>query len=428
MVRHPRFIAAAATALLAVPLPLARADPANLRTLAVPSAALGREVPVNVLLPDDYDADPGRRYPVLYLLHGAGDTYASWVANTDVEDAVRPFDLIVVMPDAGRSPEAGWYSDWRDGPAWERFHIGELVPYIDWAFRTIPDRAARGLAGLSMGGFGAMSYAARHPDLFGAAASFSGAVDTTAGGPAEAAAFAVLHDQLGTPDRRVWGDYATDEVNWRAHNPPDLVTNLRWTHLWLSTGNGVPQPGDRVQDAPTEAGVYALNVSFHRDLASAGISHVWLDRGHGTHSWRYWEEDLHLALPWLAGALRAGTPPPDAFDYRSAEPRFSVYGWTFTADPRRAQEFLDLLGVSPTGLRVRGSGLLSVTTAPVFVPGATYRVGDRPVVADGEGRLQFTVDLGPPHAHQQYTPGGRAAEVVGGDGYWREVAVSIKAS
>lgn len=421
--------AATAAALLALPLPLARAGSTSVRTILVPSEALGRAVPVNVVLPADYEAANDRRYPVLYLLHGAGDTYASWVDNTDVEEAVRPFGLIVVMPDAGRGPDAGWYSDWRDGPAWESFHIGELVPYIDRAFRTVPDRSGRGIAGLSMGGFGAMSYAARHPDVFGVAASFSGAVDTAAGGPAEAAAFTVLHEQFGTPDRRVWGDYTTDEVNWRAHNPPDLSPNLRWTHLWLSTGNGVPQPADRAQDAPTEAGVYALNLSFHRDLESEGMPHVWLDRGHGTHSWRYWQEDLHLALPWFAGILGAGAPPPDAFDYRSAEPSFSVYGWTFAADPRRAQEFLDLFGVSRTGFRARGSGVLSVTTAPLFSPGATYLVDDQTVgqtvVADADGRLRFGVDLGPPHTERQYTAEGRVAEVLGGDGYWRETAVSI---
>lgn len=424
--RNRWLLATAIMALLSLPLPLAHAATPGLETIYVPSTALGRDVPVNVLLPADYRTAPHRRYPVLYMLHGAGDTYAAWVDNTDIEEAVRPFDLIVVMPDAGHGPDAGWYSDWRDGPAWESFHIGELVPFIDQHFRTIPNRSGRGIAGLSMGGFGAMSYAARHPDLFAAAASFSGAVDTTLGGPAEAAAFGALHDQLGTPDRRVWGDYATDEVNWRAHNPPDLSTNLRWTNLWLSTGNGVPQPGDRAQDAPTEAGVYALNLSFHRDLESEGIAHTWLDRGRGTHSWRYWQDDLHLVLPWFAGLLGAALPPPTVFDYRSAEPAFSVYEWRFVADPLRAQEFLDLFGVSRDGFRVRGSGLLSVTTAPLFVPGAAYTVSQhQTVIADPNGRLHFVVDLGPPHTQPQYTPAARLAEVLEGPAYWRDVAVSI---
>lgn len=150
-----------------------------------------------------------------------------------------------------------------------------------------------------------------------------------------------------------------------------------WTHLWLSTGNGVARFDDRAQG-------------------------------------------------WFAGVLGAPTPPPDAFDYRSAEPSFSVYGWTFTADPRRAQEFLDLFGVSRTGFGVRGSGTVSVTTPPLFEPGSTYIVGDgHTVPVDHEGRLRFVVDLGPPHAEQQYTPEARAAETVGGESYWREAVVSI---
>ncbi|MER3452502.1 MAG: hypothetical protein C4344_02105, partial [Acidimicrobiia bacterium] len=406
-----------------------RADPAGrLRTLEIASRALGTETHVNVLVPAGYD-DPSnatRRYPVLYLLHGAGDTWASWWENTDVEQATADLDLIVVMPDAGRAREAGWYSDWRDGPQWESYHIGELVPLIDGRFRTIPERSARGVAGLSMGGFGAMSYAARHPDLFGAAASFSGAVDTTSGGPAGAAVFTVAHDQLGTPDRRVWGDYTTDEVNWRAHNPPDLSTNLRWTKLWLSTGNGVPAPGDRAQDAPTEAGVYLLNVGFHRDLTDEGIDHEWHDRGHGTHSWRYWEQDLHAALPWFMEIFAdAEAAPPGAFDYRSAEPSFTVYGWTFTVDRERAQEFLDLYGVSTAGLRARGSGMLAVTTPPAYQPGRSYPVtGNGRVVADADGRLHFTVDLGPPHRSKQYTAAARVAEATD-HAYWREATVVI---
>jgi S-formylglutathione hydrolase FrmB len=427
VVRRIRHAILVALIVAAVPAPARTATTATLRTVIINSDILERPVSVNVLLPPGYD-DPARshrRYPVLYLLHGAGDTYASWAANTDVEEAAAPFDLIVVMPDAGRGPDAGWYSDWREGPAWETHHIHELIPFIDAGFRTIRSRSARGVAGLSMGGFGAMSYAARHPDVFGVAASFSGAVDTTAGGPGQAVAFEALHGQLGTPDRRVWGDFMTEEVNWRAHNPPDLSSNLRWTRLWLSTGNGVPQPGDRPQDAPTEAGVYALNLGFHRDLDDEGIEHVWVDRGYGTHAWHYWERDLHLALPWLADLLHGGVPAPSRFDYRSAEPSFTVYGWTFATDPRRAQEFLDLFGVSRAGLRLRGSGTVTVTTPPVFRPRAPYSVSGETIVADRDGRLRFVVDLGPPHTARQFSPEGRLAELAGGDRYWSEAAVSI---
>src|SRR5206468_9699510 len=92
--------------------------------------------------------------------------------------------LIVVMPQAaGQGQGGGWASDWRNEgrggpPKWETFTIGELVPWVDATYRTSARRAGRAIAGLSMGGFSAMSYAVRHPDLFAAASSYSGATDT----------------------------------------------------------------------------------------------------------------------------------------------------------------------------------------------------------------------------------------------------------
>src|SRR5438270_13253936 len=131
------------------------------------------------------------------------------------------------MPDGGYD---GFYSDWYgsdlDGhtpnppPAWETFHIHELLPWVDGTFPTIASRAGRAIAGLSMGGFGSMSYAARHPDLFVAAAAFSGAVDSNR--PAGAADDALTGLDGGHPGD-LWGPRLTQEVRWRAHNPWDLA-------------------------------------------------------------------------------------------------------------------------------------------------------------------------------------------------------------
>jgi len=109
-----------------------------------------------------------------------------------------------------------WYNGGTGGPPeWERYHVAQLIPWIDSHFRTLAVRGERAVTGLSMGGFGAMSYAARHPDLFAAAASFSGAVDINKAPIPEV-----------TPDA-AFGPRGTQDVRWRAHNPWDLAANLR---------------------------------------------------------------------------------------------------------------------------------------------------------------------------------------------------------
>src|SRR5438093_950927 len=205
----------------------------------VPAGLIVPDSTVRILLPTDY-ATTRARYPVLYLLHGAGDTYRTWTENTDIVDFSRKFDLIVVMPDGGHDSNAGWYSDWKDGSRdWESFHIDVLIPWIDSHFNTLGD-GHRAIAGLSMGGFGAMSYAARHQGLFQAAASFSGAVDTRYLSPASGVGFTLFHDRYGTPDQRVWGDQVANADTWAAHNPTDRAADLRCTPLWIATGDGAP--------------------------------------------------------------------------------------------------------------------------------------------------------------------------------------------
>jgi S-formylglutathione hydrolase FrmB len=155
---------------------------------------------VRILLPVGY-GHGDQRYPVLYLLHGAGDTYASWTIKTDVTAFSAQFPVIIVMPDAGHNSQAGWYSDWKDGNyQWETYHLGLLMRWVDRHLRTIPHGDA--VAGLSMGGFGAMSYAARHPGLFRVAASFSGAVDTQYAAPASGMACDAVHNSTGPRARK----------------------------------------------------------------------------------------------------------------------------------------------------------------------------------------------------------------------------------
>ena len=134
----------------------------RLREVQFESAALARTSPVRILTPDGFDG--ATALPVLYLLHGGGDDCRSWTDKGAAESVTDGLPLIVVMPDTG---SAGWYSDWhsdehnRIGPQrWETYHVHELRPWVEATFRTRTDRAGRTVVGLSMGGYGALKYAA----------------------------------------------------------------------------------------------------------------------------------------------------------------------------------------------------------------------------------------------------------------------------
>jgi len=253
--------------------------------------------------------------PVVYLLHGVGDTYETWVANTDIETFVteQGLDAVIVMPDGGKNTTSGWYSDWVDGSRDdETFHHDVLIPWVEATFGTATGRASRAVMGLSMGGFGALSYAARHPETFGAAASFSGLLDTQMAGPVEGYAFGVLRPYFGTPDKGVWGDPVLDRDEWSAHNPTALARSGLYReldgNLWLTTGTGTP--GGPAGDDPGNPGGYGVeefiwqtNQSFKAALATSGTSFHDLGYVGGFHGWPYWERALHLVLPEVVTAI-----------------------------------------------------------------------------------------------------------------------------
>ena len=267
---------------------------ARLEEWTLETPAVADPTRVRVLLPAGYRADPHRRYAVLYLLHGADADYRAWTRYGDAKAITARAKLIVVMPDGG---PMGWYTDWYAGnrpvqPRWETYHVEQLIPWIDATYRTVAAARGRAIAGLSMGGYGALSYAARHPRLFAAVASFSGALD------------------IGS--EAAWGPQSENEARWRAHSPISLAERLRSLKLVeIHTGDGRPGPLDRPSTPPgcdpcaLEHFLRRGNLSLHRRLAELGIRHVWDDYGRGTHDWPYWRRDLRRTLPDLAGVLAA---------------------------------------------------------------------------------------------------------------------------
>lgn len=272
----------------------------RMRDLEIRSPALGRTANVRLLLPTGFAAQPDRRWPVLYLLHGCCDSYGSWTGRTDVEELTAGSDVLVVIPEGGR---AGFYSDWLGGPGWESFHLGELPRLLAADYRAGDVRA---IAGLSMGGLGALGYAARHPGMFRAAASFSGVVHTRlAGRPGD---YQGLVRAEGEDPDRLWGDPEARSDVWAAHNPYDLAENLRGTRLFLSVGSGQPGPldGPGAPVSGTETALATENVALADRLRTLGIP-VRVDfYGPGTHTWPYWERELHRAWPMLRQALGIG--------------------------------------------------------------------------------------------------------------------------
>jgi S-formylglutathione hydrolase FrmB len=137
-------------------------------------------IKVRIFVPPNYSTQHSP-YPTLYLLHGGTGEWKQF-ADNGAEDTVMNagYPGIVVMPEGGST---GYYTDWYGhadngvSPAWETFHIQQLLPWVDANFNTIRDRSGRSIAGASMGGFGALKYAGQHPDLFSAVASISGATN-----------------------------------------------------------------------------------------------------------------------------------------------------------------------------------------------------------------------------------------------------------
>jgi S-formylglutathione hydrolase FrmB len=384
-------------------------DP-RLTELSLTTPALVDPTGVRVLLPDGYSTSH-RRYPVLYLLHGCcnGTTgYRSWTDKMGAEALTSGLPLIVVMPDSGSN--GGYVNWWNAGaqgpPEWEAYHVGQLIPWIDGHYRTRASRSGRALAGLSMGGDGAIKYAARHPDMFVSASAYSGAVDLNVVRPAEAS--------VGLGDDRPLGSYTTEQIRTRAVNPWDLAMNLRGLRLSLRTGNGRDPSGNLID--PVEAVVHAANVSLHDRLDSLSIPHVWDDYGPGTHTAPYWSRDLGEDLSLIMRTFAHPPRPPKRVSFTAAEPSYEAYGWQVRIR-RPAKEFTTLLKAGPRGFALIGSGRAVVVTPRLYTPRSEHSVAIRSQAgvsnaslrADGRGRLRLRIPLGPANPLDEYSPGEQAS-------------------
>lgn len=380
----------------------------------VRSAALPHAVDVRLLLPAAYADEPARRYPVLYLFHGTSGRAADWVTLGDAEAATADRPLIVVMPDCGFDGDGGgWFANWHNGgeygpPMWETFHVAQLIPWVDANLRTVAARDGRALAGLSQGGFGALSYAARFPDLFTSAAAFSGACQIDRDPEAIRDATAIIQFTTsvlsGAHPDAIFGPRATQALNWQAHDPATLVTNLRGMAIALWTGNGEPGPLDPLPDpgaGAIERLTYGATRLFHGHLQRAGIAHAYHDYGPGQHTWPYWARSLREYLGPLMARFADPPPPPRAISVLSAHAQYERWGWRVSLT-RDTPAFSHLRHASAGGFALTGLGEATVTTPPWWPPGTLLRMRQRgrgfqragAVTVAGDGRATIAVPLG----------------------------------
>lgn len=279
--------------------------------LTVHSAANDRDYPVRLIVPTGWSATATRTWPVLYLLHGGNDDYTSWTRETDVEAWSANSQVLIVMPEAGRDAN---YVDWfnlNGGPnagLWETFHLDEVWSVLRNDYRAGTNRA---VAGISSGGTGAFTYAARHPGMFKYAASFSGPMNLN-----DVVMRTILLQTAkanGDDPNAIWGSPTEQPANWKQHNPLELAAGLKGTGLYLSSGT-TGLPGDL--DPNTQWSLLQLGeaVVGASDIAMSGkllFSHFIPSTTHfylnGTHSWPYWQRELHSSWPRIMTSLGVPT-------------------------------------------------------------------------------------------------------------------------
>ncbi|MFD4291799.1 alpha/beta hydrolase [Rhodococcus sp. NPDC058505] len=288
------------------------------------SPSMQRNIPLEILRP----ADTGTPAPTLYLLNGAGggEDGATWEAQTDVAEFFAGRHVNVVVPMEGAF---SYYTDWRHpdpGLAknsgnnginmWTTFLTEELPPVIDERLDTT---GANALAGLSMAGTSVLDLAIQAPDLYRAVASYSGCAMTS---EAPGRQFVTMVVGAGTGDAdNMWGPPGDPE--WAEHDPYLNADKLPDIPIYVASGNGLPGAHDSlanprlngnpitlgsqlvvggVIEAATNYCTYRL-AERTRDLGRTNVQYDF--RPNGTHSWGYWQDDLHRSWPMLADALGA---------------------------------------------------------------------------------------------------------------------------
>ncbi|CAG5068765.1 Endo-1,4-beta-xylanase Z [Dyadobacter sp. CECT 9623] len=253
--------------------------------LTLPSKLLKSDRKFAIYLPPDY-ATSERSYPVLYLLHGAGDDQTGWVqfgmvqhiADKAIADGTAA-PMIIVMPDANTG-RRGYFNDVKGDWPYEDFFFKELIPFIEKKYRVKTEKEFRAVAGLSMGGGGTFMYALHHPELFAAACPLSAST-----GPI------TLEDA---------------KKNLVRNNPniaDSTVARYYERHSALALINNIPDDQKKAVKWYIDCGdddfLYEGNALVHIALRKKEVPHEFRVR-EGAHNWKYWRESLPAVLDFVS--------------------------------------------------------------------------------------------------------------------------------
>jgi S-formylglutathione hydrolase FrmB len=264
--------------------------PRRYETVRFESKLVGAALPYHVILPVDYGRGSAkqRRYPVLYLLHGLAGSAEDWVSSrAHLADYAASYPFIIVVPEGRNS----WYTDSATVPAekFESYFVEELIPDVDARFRTIAAREGRAVAGLSMGGYGSLKFALKHPELFAFAGSMSGALPAASWVPDEK-----LPEFLRPSIARVYG--TADNETRRANDIFRLVREL--------TPERTKALPFLYLDCGTEDFLIGTNRDFSALLIEKKVAHEFRELP-GGHSWPYWDRQVREVLRLAAERLAA---------------------------------------------------------------------------------------------------------------------------
>ncbi|WP_461113741.1 alpha/beta hydrolase [Spirosoma jeollabukense] len=264
---------------------------AKVDSLNIPSAVMQKNLKAVVVTPNSYGKGK-TTYPVLYLLHGGSGRFSDWISKTPdkmlLQNLSDQYNLIIVTPEG--EPLSGYIdSQFQKDSQFETYITKEVIEKIDNTYRTIRDRKGRVISGLSMGGHGALYLSARHPDLYCAAGSMSGAVDLDRKNWKIAPEF---EKQVAAPFERILGPVSATPDVYAANSVVNMVDKLKANDLKI------------IIDCGVDDFLIEPNRELHRRLVYNKTPHDYTEHP-GGHTWEYWENSLPFHVLFFNKILKA---------------------------------------------------------------------------------------------------------------------------